>query len=204
MIKNLLPVWKDIYIYIYSYKCQLVFFVPSIILGKLALYAFILCGMLIILFPLLFYSSLSGFTRRWWTLMRTAAYHKVVDSKHCQRQNGIESLNFIEILNSVNQIASTFGCKLPYRKLTCKANPHAVKLVLSTNKVISVQQQKQNNQRASKSWSNFSLAWFGSEQGILYRGAFFAWRAPILSWPRIKCSQVRVLFMFLEPSRKMP
>ena len=35
------------------------------------------------------------------------------------------------------------------------------------------------------------------------RGAFFAWRAPILSWPRIMCSQVRML-KFLEPSREMP
>ena len=37
----------------------------------------------------------------------------------------------------------------------------------------------------------------------MYRGAFFAWRAPILSWPRIMCSQVRML-KFLEPSREMP
>ena len=36
-----------------------------------------------------------------------------------------------------------------------------------------------------------------------YRGAFFAWRAPILSWPRIMWSQVHVL-KFLEPSREMP
>ena len=35
------------------------------------------------------------------------------------------------------------------------------------------------------------------------RGAFFAWRAPILSWPRIMCSQLRML-KFLEPSREMP
>ena len=35
------------------------------------------------------------------------------------------------------------------------------------------------------------------------RGAFFAWRAPLLSWPRIMCSQVRML-KFLEPSREMP
>ena len=35
------------------------------------------------------------------------------------------------------------------------------------------------------------------------RGAFFAWRAPIVSWPRIMCSQVRML-NFLGPSRKMP
>ena len=34
------------------------------------------------------------------------------------------------------------------------------------------------------------------------RGAFFAWRAPILSRPRIMCSQVRML-KFLEPSREM-
>ena len=26
----------------------------------------------------------------------------------------------------------------------------------------------------------------------LCRGAFFAWRAPILSWPRIMCSQVKI------------
>ena len=38
---------------------------------------------------------------------------------------------------------------------------------------------------------------------IVYRAAFFAWRAPILSWPRIMCSQVRML-EFLEPSREMP
>ena len=35
------------------------------------------------------------------------------------------------------------------------------------------------------------------------RGAFFAWRAPILSWLRIMCSQVRML-NFLERSREMP
>ena len=35
------------------------------------------------------------------------------------------------------------------------------------------------------------------------RAAFFAWRAPILSWPRIMCSQVRML-EFLEPSREIP
>ena len=35
------------------------------------------------------------------------------------------------------------------------------------------------------------------------RGAFFAWRTPILSWPRIMCSQVRIL-KFLESSREMP
>ena len=35
------------------------------------------------------------------------------------------------------------------------------------------------------------------------RAAFFVWRAPILSWPRITCSQVRML-TFLEPSREMP
>ena len=35
------------------------------------------------------------------------------------------------------------------------------------------------------------------------RAAFFAWRVPILSWPRIMCSQVRML-KFLEPSREMP
>ena len=38
---------------------------------------------------------------------------------------------------------------------------------------------------------------------IWTRGAFFAWRAPILSWPRIMCSQVRML-KFLEPSWEMP
>ena len=27
----------------------------------------------------------------------------------------------------------------------------------------------------------------------MYRGAFFVWRAPILSWPRIMCSQVRMI-----------
>ena len=37
----------------------------------------------------------------------------------------------------------------------------------------------------------------------IHRGAFFVWRAPIVSWPRIMCSQVRVL-RFLEPSREMP
>ena len=30
-----------------------------------------------------------------------------------------------------------------------------------------------------------------------------AWLAPIMSWPRIMCSQVRML-KFLEPSREMP
>ena len=35
------------------------------------------------------------------------------------------------------------------------------------------------------------------------RGAFFALRAHILSWPRIMCSQVRML-KFLEPSQEMP
>ena len=35
------------------------------------------------------------------------------------------------------------------------------------------------------------------------RGAFFVWRAPILSWPRIMCSQVCML-TFLESSREMP
>ena len=34
------------------------------------------------------------------------------------------------------------------------------------------------------------------------RGAFFAWRAHILSWPRIMCSQVRML-KFLESSWEM-
>ena len=37
----------------------------------------------------------------------------------------------------------------------------------------------------------------------LCRGAFFAWRAPILSLPRIMCSQVLML-KFLELSREMP
>ena len=41
-----------------------------------------------------------------------------------------------------------------------------------------------------------------AQSGIcLTRGAFFAWRALILSWPRIMCSQVRML-TFLEPSRE--
>ena len=35
------------------------------------------------------------------------------------------------------------------------------------------------------------------------QGCIFAWSAPILSWPRIMCSQVRML-KFLEPSREMP
>ena len=35
------------------------------------------------------------------------------------------------------------------------------------------------------------------------RGAFFAWRAPNLSWSRIMWSQARML-RFLEPSREMP
>ena len=35
------------------------------------------------------------------------------------------------------------------------------------------------------------------------RGAFFVWRAPMLSWPRIMCSQVSLL-KFLEPSQEMP
>ena len=47
----------------------------------------------------------------------------------------------------------------------------------------------------------------GSQVGTLSssmdRGAFFVWRAPILRWPRIMCSQVRML-NFLEPSREMP
>ena len=38
---------------------------------------------------------------------------------------------------------------------------------------------------------------------LLSRGAFFAWRVPILSWPRIMCSQVHML-KFWEPSREMP
>ena len=44
---------------------------------------------------------------------------------------------------------------------------------------------------------------FRGKDRFLTRGAFFAWRAPILSWPRIMCSQVRML-KFLEPSREMP
>ena len=35
------------------------------------------------------------------------------------------------------------------------------------------------------------------------RGTFFAWRTPFLSWPRIMCSQMRML-KFLEPSQEMP
>ena len=35
------------------------------------------------------------------------------------------------------------------------------------------------------------------------RGAFFAWRAPILSWPRIMCSQMHIL-KCLELLREMP
>ena len=35
------------------------------------------------------------------------------------------------------------------------------------------------------------------------RGAFFAWRAPILSWLKIMCSQLHMLKL-LEPSREMP
>ena len=38
---------------------------------------------------------------------------------------------------------------------------------------------------------------------ISARGAFFAWRAPIVSWPRIMCSQAPML-KFLEPSREVP
>ena len=33
------------------------------------------------------------------------------------------------------------------------------------------------------------------------RGAFFAWRAPIVSWPRIMCSQVRRLIFFRTVTR---
>ena len=33
------------------------------------------------------------------------------------------------------------------------------------------------------------------------RGAFFVWRAPILSWPRIMCSQVRMLKFFRTVTR---
>ena len=49
----------------------------------------------------------------------------------------------------------------------------------------------------------FLVKFFLDKYQVWNRGAFFAWRAPILSWPRIMCSQVRVL-NFLEPSRKMP
>ena len=35
------------------------------------------------------------------------------------------------------------------------------------------------------------------------RSAFFVWRAPIVSWPRIRCSQVGML-KFLESSREIP
>ena len=44
-----------------------------------------------------------------------------------QRTQGIESLNYIEFLKPINPPASTFGtsCVLPYRKLTCKANPQS-------------------------------------------------------------------------------
>ena len=36
----------------------------------------------------------------------------------------------------------------------------------------------------------------------IIRGAFFVWCAPIVSWQRIMCSQVRML-KFLKPSREM-
>ena len=36
----------------------------------------------------------------------------------------------------------------------------------------------------------------------IIRGAFFVWCAPIMSWPRIMCSQVRML-KFLKPPREM-
>ena len=49
----------------------------------------------------------------------------------------------------------------------------------------------------------FLVNFFLDKYQVWNRGAFFAWRAPILSWPRIMCSQVRVL-NFLEPSRKIP
>ena len=49
----------------------------------------------------------------------------------------------------------------------------------------------------------FGLHSFCWPQYFSCRGAFFAWRAPILSEPRIMCSQVRML-TFLEPSREMP
>ena len=38
--------------------------------------------------------------------------------------------------------------------------------------------------------------WFFSSSFKKERGAFFAWRAPILSWPRTMCSQVRMLKFF--------
>jgi len=50
-------------------------------------------------------------------------------------------------------------------------------------------------------WSFIQHALRGLVQyGTTCRGAFFAWRAPIVSWPRIMCSQV---LKFLEPSREM-
>ena len=52
-------------------------------------------------------------------------------------------------------------------------------------------------------WALFIFMYLFIKVISIYRGAFFAWRAPILSWPRIMYSQVRML-KFLEPSREMP
>ena len=38
---------------------------------------------------------------------------------------------------------------------------------------------------------------------VSIRGAFFVWRAPIMSWPRIMCSQVGMLKV-LQPSQEIP
>ena len=56
------------------------------------------------------------------------------------------------------------------------------------------------------SWSSYIPAVLVESYKVFHslcRGAFFVWRALILSWPRIMCSQVRML-KFLEPSREMP
>ena len=56
------------------------------------------------------------------------------------------------------------------------------------------------------SWSSYIPAVLVESYKVFHslcRGAFFLWRALILSWPRIMCSQVRML-KFLEPSREMP
>ena len=45
-------------------------------------------------------------------------------------------------------------------------------------------------------------SWPGPFVHCYHRGTFFVWRAPIVRWPRIMCSQVRML-KFLEPSREM-
>ena len=63
-----------------------------------------------------------------------------------------------------------------------------------------------NNNLLDLSFCNWSVLPLYRQDKIakmLSRGAFFAWRAPILSWPRIMCSQVRML-KFLEPPREMP